>query len=95
MYTETELLSLTRAYMDCCGVAESTLSVVACGNDRTLPRLLAGCGCSARIAERASKWFDAHWPGDATWPPEVYPSRYRQMMPQRKQPAQVSQANSG
>jgi hypothetical protein len=95
MYCTKELIALARAYLVWSGVAESTLSSHACGNDRTLPRLLAGYDCTMRSAERASRWFDNHWPGDVDWPAEVHPSRNREMVPRRRPPAQTGEPNLG
>jgi hypothetical protein len=93
MYSVSELTALARAYLAWADIAESTLSVHCCGNDRTLPRLLAGCGCTARIAERASTWFDNHWPSDLDWPAAVRPSHNRELTPRRRVPAQASEPN--
>jgi len=40
-------------------------------NRKLFPRLLAGAGCTASNAERASRWFAENWPADVAWPSDV------------------------
>lgn len=71
MYTVAELVELARAYMDATGVRASRLSVMAAGHNRLFERLLEGYDCRAEMAERASRWFDNHWPAEVEWPKTV------------------------
>jgi hypothetical protein len=74
MYSRAELIILAKAYIDLTGIAVSTLSTRACGNDKTFSRLFEGLDCTARTVERASNWFDVNWP-TGPWPAEVIPRR--------------------
>lgn len=71
MYSAPELVILAKAYLAATGVVESTLSKHAAGNDKTVSRLILGFDCTARIALKMSRWFDANWPITVEWPPEV------------------------
>lgn len=69
MYSVAELRKLAYRYCAATGISPSSLSELACGNNRTFERMLwEGGSCRADTAERASKWFDQHWPDDVPWP---------------------------
>jgi hypothetical protein len=91
MYSTADLIILAKAYLALSGCAESTLSVHAFGNDKTLPRLLAGFDCTARTVERASTWFDSNWPLGLAWPREVV--RRRDELRPRLRAARTAPAN--
>jgi hypothetical protein len=71
MYSAPELIILARAYLDATGVVESTLSRHCAGNDKTVSRMLLGFDCTARTAEKMSRWFAVNWPIGLEWPREV------------------------
>jgi hypothetical protein len=71
MYSAAELVILAKAYLAATGVVESTLSRHAAGNDKTVSRLILGFDCTARIALKMSRWFDANWPITIEWPQEI------------------------
>ena len=71
MYSTSDLVILAKVYLEAIGIAESTLSTHAFGNDKSLGRLAQGCDCTTRSAARASDWFDRHWPPGLAWPQEV------------------------
>lgn len=83
MYSTAELIILAKAYLAWSDIAESTLSIHAVGNDKMFTRLFAGLDCTARSAERASMWFDTHWPLGLAWPTEVE-ARRRQPRARKK-----------
>lgn len=72
-YTVPELLVLGRSYMDATGTSRTKLSILAAGHNRLFERLIAGYDCRTQAAERASDWFDRHWPDDLPWPAAVEP----------------------
>ena len=71
MYTVSELCELARHYMAHTGMTASRLSILAAQHNRLFERLLEGYDCRATFAERASRWFDNHWPDDLPWPKTV------------------------
>lgn len=79
MLSSDELKILTLAYAEYTGLAISTISLHATGNDKSLGRLLDGQTRSGRphsitmrSAERASRWFAANWPPTGlAWPEGV------------------------
>ena len=71
MYTVAELLELARTYMAATGVTISRLSKDASDNNRLFERLGEGFDCHADRVERASNWFDEHWPPELEWPKGV------------------------
>jgi hypothetical protein len=75
IYTRDELILLAHAYLDASGMAETTLSIHAAGNDKTISRLFARGDCKAITAERMSAWFTLNWPPHAQWPDGVRPRR--------------------
>ena len=71
MYTVSELLELAHAYMAGTGIKASRLSKLAANNNRLFERLGEGFDCHADMVERASQWFDEHWPDNLDWPKSV------------------------
>lgn len=71
MYTVAELLQLATTYMAATGTTTSRLSKLAAKNNRLFERLGDGFDCHADMVERASDWFDEHWPDDIEWPKDV------------------------
>jgi len=71
MYTVGELLELAHTYMAATGMTASRLSKLAANNNRLFERLGEGFDCHADMVERASAWFDEHWPDDLKWPKGV------------------------
>jgi hypothetical protein len=71
MYTVAELVELARVYMAATGTTASRLSKLAANNNRLFERLSEGYDCHADMVERASGWFDEHWPDDLEWPKGV------------------------
>jgi hypothetical protein len=72
-YTVPELLSLGVAYMRATGMTRTRLSIESAGHNRLFERLLEGFDCRTQAAERASDWFDEHWPTGVPWPQDVPP----------------------
>lgn len=72
-YTVPELLALGQTYMRATGTSRTKLSIMAAGHNRLFERLIAGFDCRTQAAERASDWFDRHWPEDLPWPAAVEP----------------------
>ena len=68
MYTVAELVELARTYVAATGITFSRLSKLAANNNRLFERLSEGYDCHSEMAERASAWFDEHWPSDLDWP---------------------------
>jgi hypothetical protein len=71
MYSTAELVILAKAYLEATGIAPSTLGTRVANNDKLFIRLIAGLDCTARNAERASRYFDETWPVWLPWPEEV------------------------
>lgn len=71
MYTASELVALATTYMAATGCTSSRLSKLAANNNRLFERLSEGYDCHSDMCERASNWFDEHWPDDLEWPSSV------------------------
>jgi hypothetical protein len=71
MYTAAELVELGRAYMAKTGMSAWRLSLVSAGHNRLFERLFEGYNCRTDVAEKASRYFDEHWPDDLEWPKSV------------------------
>jgi hypothetical protein len=53
------------------GTTTSRLSKLAANNNRLFERLGEGFDCHADMVERASAFFDQHWPPEVPWPKGV------------------------
>jgi hypothetical protein len=73
MYSRSELILLTQAYLGATGLTASMFSRRVTGQGKLFGRLLAGEDCTMRSAELASVWFDLNWPADVAWPQGVRP----------------------
>jgi hypothetical protein len=71
MYSTTELTTLAVSYIRATGIAPSTLGMRCAGNDKLFIRMFRGLDCTARSAERASRWFNENWPSAVPWPKSV------------------------
>ena len=83
-YTRDELVILADAYGASQNKARSTVSIIVFGpkNEKTFDRLAQGHGCNVKSVEKATVFFDRHWPDDTPWPLET-PRRAAEPMPPR------------
>jgi hypothetical protein len=73
MYSTAELVRLANVYIDWAGISISRMGELAADNDKLFHRLMSGLDCYASSAERASRFFDRHWPAKVAWPADVRP----------------------
>jgi hypothetical protein len=70
-----DLRILARAYLEARpGMAASSLSRIVSGvknNDKLIARIIDGKGCTMALGERASRFFEDHWPDNTPWPSNV------------------------
>jgi hypothetical protein len=74
------LRSLARTFSRGTGLELTTIGYRAAANWQLFTRLEQGCGCSAKGAEAATRWFLANWPDDLPWPKEIPDLRERKVM---------------
>jgi hypothetical protein len=71
MVTVDQLLILANAYATATNHGLRLVSVLACGNNKTLLRLQSGLGANTDTLAKAARWFDANWPAEVPWPNAV------------------------
>jgi hypothetical protein len=71
IYDANELCELASAYMQATRMNADKLGTLAAGHNLLFYRLMRGADCRTQAAEKASDWFDKHWPKDVPWPHRV------------------------
>lgn len=70
MFTTTQLAALALAYSEA-GGSIAALGKTLFADHRFFKKLMTGGGCTARNAEKASRWFVDNWPETVVWPDSV------------------------
>jgi len=71
VYTMHDLRVLAHSFSRSTGLELTTIGYRAADNWQLFTRLEQGYGCSAKAAERVTRWFLLNWPGDLAWPQGV------------------------
>lgn len=62
------MLALADAYGTGLGIPRTTVSYRVFGDGKIIGRVAVGHDITVRRAERAIRWFAAHWPAGCVWP---------------------------